>query len=66
MPYDDSRVQKEEENHLFFLWKKTTKRQPPNVLFFFIKAFIFPCHVETCMRHVMIVDLKLQLSADPD
>ena len=39
---------------------------PPNFLFLSIKAFSFPCYVETSAWLTMVVDLELQFSADPN
>lgn len=53
MSYNETRAQQEEERPLFFPGKnKAMKRHELFVyygLFFSIRTFFFPCHVETCM-----------------
>ena len=71
-PCEDSRAQKAERLFLFPGKDSVNEKpqtlyySPPTFLFLSIKVFSFPCRLCICTWLTMIVDSKLQFSADPE
>ena len=73
-PCNDSRAQREEERLRFFPGKDSANEKPqtlfllqnPTLLFFFYKAFSFPCPAGTCTWLAIVADPEFQFSAAPE